>query len=960
MKKVQKYLELRSVRLGALAVLVATFVGLPALGQAINTNAFQKLDAVNYLSSVILAEEYLVPSSEGAGSYTTPNDTYKTPETMTETTPESTTYNTTSSSDPCSSQESCESMMEQGTSTTETSTQTESKHSQSSCSGSNCGTMTEYGFKNYSEDKGFTFNYTSSTSSTESTTPVGSQFTKDQSQINSQIQSTDGSKDWTRYSSSTSRLTDKFTEAASQIASKGGKSSAVTALLSAVAGIDSDVTANLSEMNEYTNSLKTASANLSATSTAAEVASVKTGTQLLQTYTTLSQAMDVRVQAAKQSESLADMYLQISNVKAQYKSGSIPSSVQKKLDAVEAQADKLAAYVTEANEQYTSIASEISTIRGYTDSDEISTALAGTYSLGEEVSSFSEEMEKDFEEFWESNPFATLNEAATGAQTQQLQGSMTSQISEMKEGISSAKTGLALIQSLNIDKSTVTDALSSLTDSADKMTKVMGKMETALTEADGELSSENTDKFLEIQSSIMNSVGTNMQVVTDYLNDNESLWENSPDAAIIKEFIAHDLSGSENAEENYGEAFDEVYSESATSAGVDLESVKDKIEPENMAGITQEISASLMTDLAKYIDDDEAGEALENLINKIPFFGEKGSTALQSTTDVLDASSEIPSDEDAVTTEGTEEYVEALIEAINQVKKTVISDNIGEDLKSAMNTAADYRTTGATSEEIEALTEEINDLLAQNDASLTDEGLQFNDVKLSDDDWYGDAVMQLKEDGIVKGKSEGNYDPSGEVTYAEVAKMAMEASGEGKSSGVPSDSSAVGQWYQAYVKSVEENAPEFAEQAEGQWNEACPREWVAVLIGEAYGLQQSEYEGGFEDVSASDENADWMQTVYDYGVMKGDSTGGTYRPEEGINRAEVATVIYRADESVGETSSIDKTLDTAEDDLDAILEELGVDETSDSSTSSAEDVPTAQKILSVLGNLRAMLPFLNQ
>ena len=80
MKKIGKYLGVRSVRLGTLAVMVATFVGLPALGRAINTDSFEKLDAVNFLSSVILAEEYVggempsTPTETSTSSYTQPTN----------------------------------------------------------------------------------------------------------------------------------------------------------------------------------------------------------------------------------------------------------------------------------------------------------------------------------------------------------------------------------------------------------------------------------------------------------------------------------------------------------------------------------------------------------------------------------------------------------------------------------------------------------------------------------------------------------------------------------------------------------------------------------------------------------------------------------------------------------------------------------------------------------------------
>ena len=70
MQKLKEYLAVRAVRLGVLAVLVATFVGLPSLKYYNGTHAFDKLDVVSMATNVFLAQD-MQPSD---GSYPPPSD----------------------------------------------------------------------------------------------------------------------------------------------------------------------------------------------------------------------------------------------------------------------------------------------------------------------------------------------------------------------------------------------------------------------------------------------------------------------------------------------------------------------------------------------------------------------------------------------------------------------------------------------------------------------------------------------------------------------------------------------------------------------------------------------------------------------------------------------------------------------------------------------------------------------
>ncbi|MBI4127268.1 S-layer homology domain-containing protein [Candidatus Peregrinibacteria bacterium] len=1143
MKKIRQYLGMRSMRLGALAVLVATFVGLPALGRAVGTTMFDKIDAVNYLSSVLLAEDYYMDPNMSGGSYSSGSTSYTQPTytdssyssgSTTYTQPTytsgststtqstytdpymsgSTTYTqptytngsttqyqtgttytqptytngsttqyqtgtTTQQSGGCTTPDQCAQMSngqykasdftcsngycsmtqyqtgtqynqyqngtnytssgtnytQYPTNTYQTGTQYYNGTSQTGtcaqgtdCSGqyngcaqgTTCsntqyngtqynqyqngqmqngqyqynnqyqttgqfmpgqtnmqytdyssrsekygefaeyfngqqGNSNQYGFQNCS-DQGCSFSYGFEGDKYQQ--EVGTRITSEKSMLEKDLQrNSNVAKSWSRFSSRTSRLAQKFTDVASKITSKGGDASIMTTLIQGLAKVDADVTGVINEINTYYSSLASSISALSDTSTQGDVENIRTGMQLLNTYEMLSGTMETRVNAIQMSEGFGDMLVQMASTESQF-GGNVPDEVQSNIDSVTSQIENLVGYVDRANDAYSDVAEQIATIRGYTDPQQIQDAMRNNYSMGDSMRSFMDEMQNDFQDFWESRPFDSLHSADKFAQFEQMKGSMGDQLGGMKEGLAEAKEFLASLKKMNITKPSVVAAIASLNDSAAKMSSVLEKMQSAVGSAGGQLSGEQMDKFFQIQDSIMRSVDTNMKIVTDYLNSNKSTWSKNADADLITQFLADEEMRGEEDMNSYDSSFNDMYADVGTE-GFDLEALKAKIKADVIAEVTREISATLMAEVAKFIGDDKAGEILSNFLNKSTIFGEKGTAALQATTDVLNAVAEVPSEDDAVITEGTEDSVEVLYATLDEVQTAVISEDLTDDMKDAVAEAADILSTGGDTSEINAVNKEIETLLAKNDSSLTDNGLQFNDIKIADsaDTWYFDSVMSLREEGVVKGKGEGNYDPAGQVTYAEVAKMAMEAAGEGQSDAAPKDGSANGQWYEGYVASVEKHAPEFAAIVENDpnigWNDPAPRQYVAVLIAEAFDLEKSAYEGDFKDVSSSDPHAQYIQAVADYGIMTGDSNGGTYRPDDGINRAEVAKVIYTADQSVGTTQAMDSTLS----DADEFLNSLGFEESS--AQGEMNESSTLEKLVSFLRGLRAMLPFLN-
>ena len=110
--------------------------------------------------------------------------------------------------------------------------------------------------------------------------------------------------------------------------------------------------------------------------------------------------------------------------------------------------------------------------------------------------------------------------------------------------------------------------------------------------------------------------------------------------------------------------------------------------------------------------------------------------------------------------------------------------------------------------------------------------VKFNDIT---GHWAEEEIRELAKEGIVKGRSETEYEPEGTVTRAE----------------------------------------------------------FAALITRALGLNASLYQGDFGDVDPNAWYANEVQTIIDAGIMSGDPDGA-FRPEDTISRQEMAKVIVNA------------------------------------------------------------------
>ena len=177
----------------------------------------------------------------------------------------------------------------------------------------------------------------------------------------------------------------------------------------------------------------------------------------------------------------------------------------------------------------------------------------------------------------------------------------------------------------------------------------------------------------------------------------------------------------------------------------------------------------------------------------------------------------------------------------------------------------------------------------------------FTDVPTRE--WFAAYVWDVIQAGIasgyrdVRGRLTGEFGPANPVTYAEIAKMALEAAGEDVSavSGIPVNRSAQKQWSESYIKLAEELQLS-TYTIDLDVNGPATRGAVVLTIVESLGLPLSEGTGDYSDLRASHPHVGAIATATALGIISGDTDRqgnlkGTVRPDDLINRAEVAKIL---------------------------------------------------------------------
>jgi hypothetical protein len=180
------------------------------------------------------------------------------------------------------------------------------------------------------------------------------------------------------------------------------------------------------------------------------------------------------------------------------------------------------------------------------------------------------------------------------------------------------------------------------------------------------------------------------------------------------------------------------------------------------------------------------------------------------------------------------------------------------------------------------------------------------------DSWFAPYVSLLLEEEIAEGYADEHGNPLGEfgvgndVTYAELAKLTLEAAGSKASLSRTSDNpTAAGTWADGYVAVAEDKGFSLFDDPSRDVHAPATRGEVIQTILEAYGIPTAAQNvAQFSDLPADHPYAPALSVAAIYGIIDGDTDElgvptGTVRPDAPVNRAEVAKILALAREIFG-------------------------------------------------------------
>lgn len=166
----------------------------------------------------------------------------------------------------------------------------------------------------------------------------------------------------------------------------------------------------------------------------------------------------------------------------------------------------------------------------------------------------------------------------------------------------------------------------------------------------------------------------------------------------------------------------------------------------------------------------------------------------------------------------------------------------------------------------------------------------FTDLPV--DHWAFDYITQLALDDIISGYEDKTFKPNGNVTRAELTKMLAASF---KLEGTTKYSDVNNHWADTYISSVGEFVPVTDNQFRP--NDEATRQDVAValvnILDKTERMKLQETKLTFDDIPMIDEEyVSHIGKAVSGGIISGYGDG-TFRPQEPITRAEVATMICR-------------------------------------------------------------------
>ena len=176
------------------------------------------------------------------------------------------------------------------------------------------------------------------------------------------------------------------------------------------------------------------------------------------------------------------------------------------------------------------------------------------------------------------------------------------------------------------------------------------------------------------------------------------------------------------------------------------------------------------------------------------------------------------------------------------------------------------------------------------------ERMHFIDVLR--DSWYYSSVYRAHENGLIDGVGGRRFAPDATLTVAQAIKLSA-ALHQLDRTGEVSLKNGAGNWYDSYVSYAIANGileERYAGYSQEQMNAPVTRgEFVHILHGalEHYEQLNTVADNALPDVKLGDAFAAAIYELYRAGILQGNDTAGTFRPESTIKRSEAAAILLR-------------------------------------------------------------------
>ena len=175
------------------------------------------------------------------------------------------------------------------------------------------------------------------------------------------------------------------------------------------------------------------------------------------------------------------------------------------------------------------------------------------------------------------------------------------------------------------------------------------------------------------------------------------------------------------------------------------------------------------------------------------------------------------------------------------------------------------------------------------DKEVTEETVQFTDVSTSD--WYYDELLEAKSLGLIEGLGDNKYNPTGNVTLAEVITMAVRIKNRLGGANTEITVSPVGKWYNSYI-TFAVNSGLIKMNDFDDFERNATRAEVAYIFANVLGDTDTSKNTIIPDVNEDTKFCNEIHKLYALGILKGD-TNGNFRPDDSITRAEAAAILLR-------------------------------------------------------------------